>query len=94
VFGCLVAADWSALGGVAAVRWSERYDEYPARHLRDHQPIRGRESRIEERVGVPHFVDVLDAERSMLEEVGSLVVYFEWVRVIELSKSNSSSGTE
>ncbi len=43
----------------------------------------GREGREEERVGFPHFVDVLDAERCMLEEAGSLVVDFEWVRVIE-----------
>lgn len=40
--------------------------------------------RIEERIGSPGVVDVVDAEGGVLEEVGGLVIDLERVFVVEL----------
>jgi hypothetical protein len=51
--------------------------------LGDHQPVRRRLGRIEERLGAPHDVNVVDPEVRMLEGVRGLAVDLERVVVIE-----------
>jgi hypothetical protein len=45
--------------------------------------VRWRLRRVEERVRLPHLVDVLDAEPRVFEQVGGLVVDLERVFVVE-----------
>jgi len=45
--------------------------------------VRRRFGRVEERVGAPHVVDVVDAEAGMLEQVGSLLVDLEGIVLIQ-----------
>ena len=54
--------------------------------LGEHQPVCWRSRRVEQRIRVPDFVDGVDAERFMFEEVGSLSVDLEWVGVVQLIK--------
>jgi hypothetical protein len=81
--GGLVAADWSTLRRVAAVGRRERHDTHAPRDLGDHQPVRQRDRRVEQRIGFPHFADVVDAERNVLEQVRRLVIDLERIGVVE-----------
>jgi hypothetical protein len=44
--------------------------------------VRRRLGRVEERVGAPHVIDIVDAEASMLEQVGTLLVDLEGIVLI------------
>ena len=81
--GCDVAADRAALGGVGGIGWNERYDEHLTSDFGHHQPVRRRYRWIEERIGLPHLVDVVDAKPRVFEQVGGLVVDLEGVLVVK-----------
>ncbi len=51
-------------------RWD---DQHATGDLGDHQPMRRRLRRIEERIRAPDVVDVIDTEAGVLDEVGGLV---------------------
>jgi hypothetical protein len=55
-----------------------------SRNVGEHQPVCWRSRWVEQRIRVPDLVDVVDAERFMFEEVGSLPVDFEWIGVVQL----------
>ena len=78
-----VTADRSTFRRIAGVGWSERDDKYTPLDLSDHQPMRRRDRRVEQRIGFPYLVDVVDAERNVLEQVGRLVVDLERIGVVE-----------
>ena len=79
----LIAADRTAPGRISRVWRRERYNQHSSSHLAHHQPVRRRFGRIEERVRLPHFVDVVEAEHCVLEEVSDLVVDLEGIIVVE-----------
>ena len=78
-----VAADGPTLRRVARIRGRQGYDEHGAADLGNHQPVGRGFGRIEQRVAAPHVVDVVDAERVMLEQVWSLPGDLERVVLIE-----------
>ena len=78
-----VAADRSTLRRIACVGWSERNDKYAPRDFGRHQPMRRRDRRVEERIGFPYLVDVVDAERNVLEQMSRLVIDLERISVVE-----------
>ena len=86
-----VTTDRSTFRRIAAVGWSERYDKNAPFDLGDHQPMRRRDRRVEQRIGFPNLVDVVDAERNMLEQMCSFVVDLERMVSSSRSRSNSSA---
>ncbi len=59
------------------------YYEHRATDLRHHKPVRWRFRRIEQRIGVPDVVDVIDPELRMFEEVRRLIVDLDGVVRVE-----------
>jgi hypothetical protein len=49
----------------------------------DHQPMGGWFGRVEDRIGRPDVVDVVDAQAWVLEQVGGLSVDLERILVVE-----------
>lgn len=78
----LGAPNRPALRTVTGIGRRERHDEGSTVHLGHHQPVNGRFGWVEERVGAPNVVDVVDPEPGMLEEVGGLFVDLEGVIII------------
>jgi len=83
MFGSDVASDRSALFHFFRIWRSERDDKNVGSDLGNHQPVGRRLSRIEQRVGVPDFKDIIDTKGCMFEQVRSLSVDFERVVLIE-----------
>ena len=70
-------------GRVVVVGRGERHHQHLAGDLGDHQPVRRWFGWIEQRVGVPDFVDVVDAEGVVFEQMGGLLVDLKRIGVIQ-----------
>jgi hypothetical protein len=83
VLGSHVAADRATACRITRIGRSERHDEHLSCDLGDHQPVRRRDRRIEQRIRRLYVVDVIHTQRRVLEQVRGLVVDLERITVIE-----------
>lgn len=83
MLGGEVAADRTASGRVVVIGRGERHHQHLATDFGDHQPVRWWFGRIEERVGVPDLLDVVDAVGVVFEQVGGLSVDLERIGVVQ-----------
>ena len=81
--GSHVTADRSTPSRVAGVGRRQGYDQHSSRDLGDHQPMRRRDRREEERIGRPHLAGIIEAEHRVLEQVRCLVIDLEGILVVE-----------
>lgn len=84
MLGSDVAANWAAAGRIARVGWGERDHQDLAVDFGHHQPVCWRFGWLEERVGLPHVLNVVDSQSGVFEQVGCLSVDLERVVVVEL----------
>ena len=75
---CLVAANGSALGGVARARRCNRNDQDPSANPGHHQPMGWRRRRVEEWVARSDVEHVTDTKMRVFEEVRSLGIDLKW----------------
>ena len=84
MLGSDIAANRATLRGVAVIGRCEGHHHDLSGKVGEHQPVCWRCRWVEQRIRVPDLVDVVDAERVMFEEVGSLPVELEWIGVVQL----------
>ena len=90
MLGCDVATDRPAPGRFVVVGRGERHHQHLAGDVGDHQPVGWWFGWVEQRVGVPDFVDVVDAVGVVFEEVGGLSVDLDGSASSNRSRSNNS----
>jgi len=84
MLGSDVATNRATLGDVAVIGRCERHHDDLAGNFGEHQPVCWRSRWVKQRIRVPDLVDVVDAVRVVLEQVGCLPVDLERVAVVRL----------